>query len=152
MITYLQGDATKPIKPNFVICHVCNNRGAWGAGFVLALSKMWKEPERSYREWFESKSDTFQLGNVQFVSVLPDVWAQNNYRRRKDSPDTVFLDYDALNTALEKVCSFASERELSVHMPRIGCGLAGGKWDLIEPIIKVHSDAKSVEVYVYDFQ
>jgi hypothetical protein len=164
-ITYLKGDATCPIEESAIICHVVNNCGAWGAGFVLAISKMWKEPEQAYRDWFVGKFEVpqvihdreFQLGNVQFVPVLPSsIWvanmiAQNNYRRRKSNSNAVFLDYDALNTTLEKVFLFANEKGLSVHMPRIGCGLAGGKWDLIEPIIEVHSDANYVDVYVYDF-
>jgi hypothetical protein len=33
-------------------------------------------------------------------------------------------------------------------MPRIGCGLAGGKWEEIEPIIK---KLMTVDTYVYDF-
>jgi hypothetical protein len=36
-------------------------------------------------------------------------------------------------------------------MPRIGCGLAGGKWEQIEPIIERTLLNKNVEVYVYDF-
>jgi hypothetical protein len=36
-------------------------------------------------------------------------------------------------------------------MPRIGCGLAGGKWELIEPIIVRTLVARGVPVTVYDF-
>lgn len=36
-------------------------------------------------------------------------------------------------------------------MPRIGCGLAGGKWERIEPIILEELVAKGVEATVYDF-
>jgi hypothetical protein len=35
-------------------------------------------------------------------------------------------------------------------MPRIGCGLAGGQWSEIEPIIERTLLAAGVEVYVYD--
>jgi hypothetical protein len=38
----------------------------------------------------------------------------------------------------------------SVHMPRIGCGLAGGKWEEIEPIIERTLVAKGMTVVVYD--
>jgi O-acetyl-ADP-ribose deacetylase (regulator of RNase III) len=34
-------------------------------------------------------------------------------------------------------------------MPRIGCGLAGGKWGEVEPIIV--RALREVETYVYDF-
>ena len=36
-------------------------------------------------------------------------------------------------------------------MPRIGCGLAGGKWEEIEPIIERTLATAGVEVTVYDF-
>ncbi len=35
-------------------------------------------------------------------------------------------------------------------MPRIGCGLAGGKWEEIEPIIQSALLENGIEVYVYD--
>jgi hypothetical protein len=39
-IQYIAGDATAPIGDgNKIIAHVCNDIGAWGAGFVLAISK-----------------------------------------------------------------------------------------------------------------
>jgi hypothetical protein len=42
MIYYAKGDASKPIGAGpKMICHITNNRGGWGAGFVLALSKRW---------------------------------------------------------------------------------------------------------------
>jgi hypothetical protein len=36
-------------------------------------------------------------------------------------------------------------------MPRIGCGLAGGKWERIEPLILQELSQHDVAVYVYDF-
>ena len=38
----------------------------------------------------------------------------------------------------------------SVHMPRIGCGLAGGKWERIEPLIERTLLARAVPTTVYD--
>ncbi|HWA29063.1 MAG TPA: hypothetical protein VG734_25660 [Lacunisphaera sp.] len=35
-------------------------------------------------------------------------------------------------------------------MPRIGCGLAGGKWDMVEPIVVDELAALGVNVTVYD--
>jgi hypothetical protein len=44
-INYLKGDATFPeAKGTKIICHICNDLGAWGKGFVLAISKRWSEP------------------------------------------------------------------------------------------------------------
>ena len=37
----------------------------------------------------------------------------------------------------------------SIHMPRIGTGLAQGDWSLIEPIIQ--DTLEGLNVFVYDF-
>jgi hypothetical protein len=47
--------------------------------------------------------------------------------------------------------AFAKELSASVHIPRISCGLAGGTWDKIEPLIKTGLSDKHVDVTVYDF-
>ena len=61
------------------------------------------------------------------------------------------LRYDAVQDCLKQLAVRALELEASVHMPRIGCGLAGGKWDKIEPIILEELIKKEIDVYVYDF-
>ena len=38
------------------------------------------------------------------------------------------IRYKAVRSCLEKLADEAEELNASVHMPRIGCGLAGGKW------------------------
>lgn len=57
-ITYTTGDATCPATSgNKIIVHICNDIGAWGKGFVLALSKRWVAPEKQYKEWYQSKQN-----------------------------------------------------------------------------------------------
>jgi len=37
-ITYRRGDATAPnADGSKIVCHVCNDVGGWGKGFVVAL-------------------------------------------------------------------------------------------------------------------
>jgi O-acetyl-ADP-ribose deacetylase (regulator of RNase III) len=153
-INYLKGDATNPASSgNKIIVHVCNDIGGWGKGFVMAISKRWKEPEKRYREWFKSKTG-FSLGEVQFVKVEDDLWIANligQHKINKDEMGNAPIRYEAILSGLEKVAQFASENDATVHMPRIGCGLAGGTWDKIEPLIKSALAEKNIEVTVYDF-
>jgi hypothetical protein len=37
-------------------------------------------------------------------------------------------------------------------MPRIGCGLAGGEWSKVEPLIEEHLCGAGLAVTVYDFE
>ncbi len=153
-IKYITGDATHPVGTgNKVIVHICNDIGGWGKGFVMAISKRWKGPEQSYRAWFTAK-ENFELGEVQFVQVEPAIWVANLIGQHKIKTDSLGIPpirYEAVSKGLEKVAQFAREKNASVHMPRIGCGLAGGTWDKMEPIIQSSLREKQIEVIVYDF-
>ena len=155
MIRYLKGDATNPQTPGKkVIVHICNDVGGWGKGFVMALSEKWAAPEADYREQYKSRAvpgSEFKLGAVRFIEVTPGITvgnliAQHRLTARNGEPP---IRYDALEQCLEKVSAFAAASGRSVHMPRIGTGLAGGKWELIEPIIA--RALKDCDVFVYDF-
>lgn len=164
-ITYLKGDATCPQTAGTkLIVHVCNDSGGWGAGFVLAISKRWTRPEQMYRRWYNNRepimdpepgqivmtSGRFELGETQAVMVKPglaviNMVAQAGTRTGSKGPP---IRYWALESCLGKVNGYADSFKASVHMPRIGCGLAGGKWDLVEPLIV--RKLGNVPVFVYD--
>ncbi len=154
-ITYLEGDATAPVGDgNKIIVHVCNDIGGWGRGFVLALSARWEAPERAYDRWFEGRAgNDFALGAVQLVAVESDLWVANLVGQRDiyPAPDgTPPVRYDAIEHGLVRVAGEALAREASVHMPRIGSGLAGGRWERIEPLIERALSTAGVAVTVYD--
>lgn len=153
-INYTKGDATDPrADGNKIIVHICNDIGGWGKGFVMAISKRWKKPEQQYREWFKSQ-ENFTLGQVQFVQVADDLWVANligQHKINKDEQGNAPIRYEAVLSGLEKVGQFALEQSATVHMPRIGCGLAGGTWDRIEPLIESALGKRGVGVWVYDF-
>lgn len=153
-INYLRGDATAPIGAgNKIVAHVCNDVGAWGSGFVLAVSRRWSEPEAQYRRWPESRFRV--LGQVQVVQVASDTWVANMIAQqgigRPFSSGRPPIRYEALQSCLEKVATEASSMHASVHMPRIGCGLSGGSWGKVEPIVVETLCAHEIEVVVYDW-
>jgi O-acetyl-ADP-ribose deacetylase (regulator of RNase III) len=152
-IAYVKGDATDPNgEGDKIIAHVCNDIGGWGRGFVLALSKRWPQPENEYKKWYKS-NENFALGEVIFVQVEKNIWVANMIGQRDIKPDkdgNPPVRYEAIGKALSKVAAFATEKKASVHMPRIGCGLAGGTWDKMEPVIIKELVEKDVPVTVYD--
>lgn len=153
MINYVEGDATYPVTRDGVIAHICNNKGGWGRGFVLSVSKRWKEPEQDYRIWSSGGFDQpFELGQVRFVSPLKgpfytiaNMVAQDGYYRGAKPA----VKYNHLEKCLSTVADFANLNSLPVHMPRIGTGLGGGKWEVIESMIE--SIMGSLHVWVYDY-
>lgn len=155
-ITYLTGDATEPQGQGFkILAHICNDVGGWGAGFVVALSKRWRAPEREYREAYAEGDIT--LGYVQYVPIdnerllVANMVAQEGVSTHaKGRSSAVYVRYDALWTCLQDVANTAFALRATVHMPRIGTGLGGGRWEAIEPIIR--RTMGRVPVYVYDLR
>lgn len=167
-IHYVTGDATDPISPGtgnpVIIAHVCNDVGGWGAGFVMALSAKDRRPEWAYRGMFKGDGSDPKLGDVQLEVFDPtghegedvdDVFVANMIAQRgfKTVLNNIPLDYKALRVCLDKVGQYAVTLKgtPTIHMPRIGCGLAGGEWSRVEEIIReTLITTHNVEVYVYD--
>jgi O-acetyl-ADP-ribose deacetylase (regulator of RNase III) len=148
-IQYITGDATAPVgNGNKIIAHVCNDVGAWGAGFVLAISKRWPHPRAEYMK--DKALQSLKLGTVSLVRVQKAIWvanmvAQRDIRWRGGVPP---IRYDALLECLKKLGFHAHQLNASIHMPRIGCGLAGGKWEKVEPLIR--DTIPGTQIFVYD--
>ncbi|WP_327067612.1 macro domain-containing protein [Kitasatospora sp. NBC_01250] len=154
-IRYLRGDATSPqAKGPKIIAHLCNDRGGWGKGFVLALSRRWPEPEAAYRRWHRERArNDFGLGAVQLVQVERDVWVANlvgQHGTRTSRSAGAPVRYEAIDTALDRLAAPALALGASVHLPRIGCGLAGGRWERVEPLLTARLVDRGIAVTVYD--
>ena len=156
MISYLKGDATQPVGEGpRIIVHCCNDAGGWGSGFVVAVSRRWSQPEIAYRMWHEIGHDDgapFVLGAAQLVDVgdgihVVNVIGQHNYGG-PTGEDYPYVRYAALEAGFRQVSEWARAMKASVHMPRLGCGLAGGKWDEVAKIIE--RTIGDLDVFVYD--
>lgn len=129
-VTCMHADATKIIIP-----HIVNDRGAWGAGFVLALSSMWPEPEQYYRNAF-TMGGGMRLGEIDVIGVggcilVANMCAQHGTGNSRlemlardgawhnDSPELAGFDkigvgrnrppirYGALSDAMKRVATFS---------------------------------------------
>ncbi|QFZ73250.1 Appr-1-p processing protein [Streptomyces fagopyri] len=153
-ITYVRGDATVPSARGVkLIAHVCNDIGGRGKGFVQALSRRRPEPEKAYRAWHRDRAhNDFGLGAARFVQVEPYLWVANLIGQRgiRTGGKGVPVRYEAIDRALGRLADRAVELDASVHMPRIGCGLAGGTWSRVEPLVTGRLVARGIAVTVYD--
>jgi len=159
-LQYRIGDATEPQGTSVkIILHCVNDVGAWGAGFVLALSQRWREPQWKYRRWHQAgelDGVPFALGQVQMIKVVSGVFVanligQHGLRRRGDD-GLPPVRYEAIRQGLARVRQQALMLKASVHMPRIGAGLAGGDWREIEQIILDELAAHDLAVTIYDLR
>ncbi len=154
-IEHLIGDATNPVgdKGMKFIAHCCNNVGGWGAGFVVALSRRWGMPELIYRKWAQERPFEMRegLGKIQVVPVEKDIMVVNIIGQQGIGPSKGIppIRYEALEEGFEKTQTIMegySNKNPTLHMPRIGAGLAGGDWAKIEKII---SKTIKFPIYVY---
>lgn len=108
-------------------------------------------------EWYSTgHSGGFSLGAVQFVDVGHDIIVANMIAQmgiRPDKNGVPPIRYgpleDCLMSVRAKAFSLTSLHRPTIHMPRIGCGLSGGDWSRVCPIIE-RTLSGHFEVYVYD--
>jgi O-acetyl-ADP-ribose deacetylase (regulator of RNase III) len=84
--------------------------------------------------------------------VAEDLWVANMVAQLglAGSSATPPIRYRAVEACLEAVAIHARNLGASVHMPRIGCGLAGGRWERVESIVERTLGARGIDVVVYD--
>lgn len=162
MIHYVTGDATDLPKSDEskIIAHICNDIGGWGRGFVLSLGRAYPAAEKSYRSWFQMNPNgfgdneivPFRLGRMKLVRVSNESFVANMIAQHGVLPTedgTPPIRYVALEDCLAELRLHAINLKAAIHMPRIGCGLAGGRWSEVERIIE--KTLPDVDVFVHDF-
>lgn len=134
-ITYIEGDlfaAIKNSQDSIIIPHVCNDVGAWGAGFVVPLGRQFPSSRDEYLKWHRGKD--FRLGEIQTVQIdnicVVNMVAQHSVGGPRP------LRYPALGKCIESVRDFIKSSFIgAIHAPMFGAGLAGGDWNFIEQMI-----------------
>ena len=155
-IHFRTGDATQPVgEGNKLIVHICNDIGHWGGGFTASVSHHWFKPEIAYHHYhtINDTAEPLELGMIQIVKVEADLWVVNLIGQHGTGGRGQIVPpirYEAVRKGLERVKRVAERKNASVHMPRIGCGLAGGTWGRIQPLIQNELTSKGIEVTVYD--
>lgn len=151
-LIYKKGDATEPHIPRSrsqaaVIAHICNDIGVWGKGFVMAVSSKWPQVREKYLEWHKSGA---KRGDIQMIQVTDDIWVCNMIAQKgiRSKTNLVPLDMVALETCLAKLSIETDLIGGEVHMPKIGCGLAGGDWAEVSELIK--KKMVGIRTHVYE--
>lgn len=169
-ITYRHADATQ--APERLLLHGSNAQGVMGSGIAAAIRAKWPTTYRVYhRVWQDFRdqgAEHLPLGEViwtverrdgtneasinhwRFLTqpgtiIIANCVSQKDYGR---DPNRVYVDYDAVALCLQKVNALAILNNIpAIAMPRIGCGLAHGSWDQIEPLIQQFITVSDAVVY-----
>jgi O-acetyl-ADP-ribose deacetylase (regulator of RNase III) len=149
MITYVQGDLIT--SDCDVIAHGCNCFNTWGAGIARQLRTVHTEAFEA--DWKTLRGDKDKLGTyTDAVSHGRRVF--NLYTQYAYGNNTRHCDYDAIKSSLESMrdaLRVTDEIEgAKIGLPKIGCGLAGGDWNVVEGIIEEVFSGIDIYVYVLD--
>ncbi|MEM6108471.1 ImmA/IrrE family metallo-endopeptidase [Mycobacterium sp. 050272] len=156
-ITYVTGDlldldaGTQPV----LIAHVVSDAShAWGRLNVgAALSRAFPDAARAFRAWTIADAENLRLGRVHALDQTlngREVTIASMVAQAGFGPGAaVRLRYDALAECLETVADLAVYRGAHLHVPRIGAGQAGGRWDVIADLINTHVAGRGVPVTVH---
>jgi len=153
-IIYVKGDATDPRgNGRRIIVHVVNDRTSnWGGrGFAIAVRRKWKDVQDEFSRWAVGNRNYFRLGNIHQYELdgtkaIIHMIAQHGY----GISATPRIKYAALEACLNQVADIAVSERATIHMPRIGCGEAGGDWGVVEGLISGTLLNRGLSVYVYD--
>ena len=153
-VTYLRGDATSTRGTGARLLVQVVNDGAFtwgGGGFAAAVKRRWPPAQKAFTERVTADRSALRLGSVVTCALEPNVTLVSVVAQRGYGPSPhPRVRYGALREALLRVLEIAKERNASVHMPRIGTGLAGGSWPVIEEIIREILTRAGIKVFVYD--
>lgn len=152
MIKYVTGDLFDHVKNNpkndYIIPHVCNNEGGWGAGFVIPLAKYFPKAQKNYK-----RLKYLDLGKCQFVENnvnYPNVVVANMIAQTLGN-EPVRLKYYALSNAMQKVAKYSLEyNTFDIICPKFGSALAGGDWNIIETLINEIWIDVGIDVTVFE--
>jgi len=144
MIVYKKGDILDSEEK--VIAHGVNCSGGFGSGMAKAVAERYPSVRESYLYKFNTRG--WELGEVQLLGVgdgsgrfIANCATQQRYGRPEDGP---FVSYPAIRQVIRNL---VQSNPTGFAMPKIGAGLAGGNWEIIEAIIQQESGSVEVRVY-----
>ena len=144
-IEYIKGDLLE--SDCHIIGHQVNCLGRMGSGIAAQIKKKWPKVYHEYTDFCVGDWDDGLLGKCQICmtgynispTYLP-CFVANIFGQFEYGTDRRHTDYDALKSGLIILFDFAQfftskERPMIVGLPKIGCGLAGGDWNVVEEMI-----------------
>lgn len=137
-----------------IICHQTNYHGVMGAGVARAIADkiLSTQQYNAYVNYCWQAGRT-ALGTVQFLGHAPGLVVANMFSQDEAKPQFNgrydITDYEAMTACLIRVKDLAEAHNMTVHIPyRIGCGIAGGDWNLVRQLIYSVFGESPVDVYI----
>jgi len=135
-----------------IICHGCNAQGAMGSGVAKAIRDKWPEVYDKYRDVYFKQG--LNLGDCVLgfpkddkTKIIGNLITQKEFGTYQRQ-----VNYCAISKSLEKMMFVLGKLNSNIAIPRIGAGLGGGDWNIIESILIDFEKMYDVEFVVYDLK
>jgi O-acetyl-ADP-ribose deacetylase (regulator of RNase III) len=141
MITYKKGNVA--LADESYIAHGCNAQGVMGSGVAKAIREQYPLAYEEYVYFYAKKQ--LYLGDV--IPAICGNKAIFNCITQKfyGNDGKVYADIPAIHMCFWKLNGFGVQK---LAIPKVGCGLGGLTWDVVEPIIA--KNALNYDVVVYE--
>lgn len=172
MYKEIEGDLIKlSLEGEFdVITHGCNCFCTMGAGIAPQMAKTFfankfeKEKEK-YKgdinklgtidwDYITDKIDYLRISNPNdlytenILVTVVNSYTQYGFGKNNSNGTSIPLDYEALTLCMRKINHTFKGKHIG--LPQIGCGLAGGDWNIVKSIIQ--KELKDCDVTVVIFK
>lgn len=149
MIKEFKGDIFDYVQNGDYVIHQTNYFGVMGGGIALQIKHQFPNVFDEYAKLCATKTMEQLLGQAQLVKTthangakftICNCFGQGDYGRV-----VCYTKYDALENAMILV-NKAAPKDARILIPKfIGCGLAGGDWNIVSDMIqKVFADREEV--------
>jgi O-acetyl-ADP-ribose deacetylase (regulator of RNase III) len=157
MIVYRKGDVVEAFKNGEidVLIHGVNCQGKMNSGIAKQIRTEFSEVFDKYEDQCSAYRDDASLTLLGAVQVIQPVntlgFIINAFTQHKYGYDkTRFCSYDAIDISMRKIAEKPNGKNLRIGMPKIGAGLGGADWKIVEAII--NSVFQDREIYVYELE
>jgi O-acetyl-ADP-ribose deacetylase (regulator of RNase III) len=155
MIEYRKGDMFA--DNHEIIVHGVNCQGVMGSGIAKIIRQKYPWSYDAYKEYCNTKTPENLLGTNKHCSqensvLIVHCFTQLNYGLENKR----YVSYDAIDDCMKSLARAMVFKGISgyiiskipIAMPKIGSGLGGGNWNVIEAII--NDRLRDLNVIVYE--
>lgn len=127
-----------------IILHQVNCQGVMGAGFAKQIKNKYPLCFNEYKQICKNKNSKELLGTIYIYEGNKDIIV-NMFSQDKCGRDKRYTDYIAMEKAIKELRQiYPSETIIAPY--KIGCGLAGGNWNIVKEILERYNIAISKNI------
>lgn len=126
------------VKEGIIVQQV-NCKGVMGAGLAKQIRNKYPNVYKTYINNLKSLrlKNIHPLGNVDFTKVGDRLAVCNFYAQYSYGRHSIHTDYEEFEKCLIKLKDKIGIKNINVYFPYgIGCGLAGGDWNIVLSLIE----------------